>query len=85
MAKPMYWSCKLGLFHTLKRHRTFQTAAKRVGDHGFVYSEADESVKQIFHMSDDSLRGYDIDKLTSKCNLGDFDMRKVLREFNIIK
>ncbi len=80
-----FWSCRLKRPETLKAHRTFQVAAKRVGDHGFVYSEADDSVRQVFKMSDGTLRGYDVDKSPAKCNTGDFDMRSALKDAGIIK
>jgi hypothetical protein len=80
-----FWSCKLKRPDTLKRHKTFDTAAKRAGDHGFVYSEADKTVKQIFQMSNNTLQGVDVDKLASRCNTGGFDMRETLRSFNIIE
>lgn len=80
-----FWSCKLKRPDTLKRHKTFETAAKRVGCHGFVYSEADQTVKQVMLMSDNTLRGFDVDKSPSRCNTGGFDMREALRSFKIIE
>lgn len=80
-----FWSCKLKRPDTLKRHKTFDTAAKRAGDHGFVYSEDDQTVKQIFQMSDNTFKGFDVDKLASRCNTGGFDMREALRSFKIIE
>lgn len=80
-----FWSCKLKRPETLKRHKTFDAAAKRVGDHGFVYSEADQTVKQVFHMTNHTFKGFDVDLSPADCNTGDFDMREVLRNYNIIK
>lgn len=84
-AGKFFWSCKLKQPETLKRHRTFETAAKRVGDHGFVYSEVDGTVKQVFLLSNGSFRGYDVDRQARLCNTGGFDMREVLRNTGTIQ
>ena len=80
-----FWSCKLKQPDTLKRHKTFEAAAKRVGCHGFVYSEADQTVKQVMLMSNGTLRGYDVDKSPTDCNTGGFDMREALRRAKIVE
>jgi hypothetical protein len=81
----MFWSCKIKRPDGLKRHRTFEVAAKRVGERGFVYSELDGTVQQVFKMIDGSLTGYDVDKQPEYCNTEGFDMRKALSEFGIVK
>jgi hypothetical protein len=79
-----FWSCKLKRPETLKRHKTFDVAARRVGDHGFVFSEEDKSVKQVFMLSNNTLRGVDVDKQMDRCNTGGFDMRKALKDAGVI-
>lgn len=84
MRKNGFWSCKLKRPDTLKRHRTFEVAAKRVGDYGLVYSESDGSVKQVFNMLNGEIKAYDTEQHKSRCHLYGFDMKAEMRAFNII-
>ncbi len=80
-----FWSCKLKKPETLKRHKTFSVAMRKAGDNGFVFSDADQSVKQVFLMADGSLKGFDVDLQPQDCNTGGFDMREVVIKAKEIK
>jgi hypothetical protein len=84
-ATGFFLSCKINQPGTIKRHRSFDVAAKRVGDYGLVYSDIDKTVKQVFSMSNGAITGFDVHKRPDKCSVGDFDFIKVLAELGMIE
>ena len=82
---PTYkiWSCKHSQPHTLKSHRTIESAMKKVGDYGFVYDPESQKVYQVFEMSNGTIQGFDIVAEPEKCTLGDFDMIATLDSWQI--
>lgn len=80
-----FWSCKLKRPDTLKRHKTFEAAAKAAGDYGFVYSVNDNTVKQVFKRATGIIESYDTKEQSQYCDTQGFDMLAALRSFNIIK
>lgn len=83
--KTGFWSCKLNQPATLKRHEKFETAAKRVGDYGVVFSESDQSVKQVFWLSNGKIHGYDVEKESGHCSVFDFDIKALLRQNGVLE
>lgn len=75
-----FYSCKINRPATLKRHRTLNAAKKAAGDFGFVYDSENDSVFQIFKMSNNSLSKFNVATQPEKCITSGFDMRKVVNE-----
>lgn len=80
-----FWSCRFKRPDTLKRHKSFEAAAKKAGNNGFVYSGNDKSVKQVFIRANGEVESYDTATQPQYCDTCGFDMREAMRSFNIIE